>query len=128
MFAVVYGQHLFATGVANTCPGVLFPVFVMSFDMLVQLAHFLEGFSADFTPERPMKVLNSTHCLYASIVELPEVLDGISSGLVCQLVVSEVMPFGIRLVAQIAGEPRLVSMVEKHVLAQQSLAEEHVRT
>ena len=45
-----------------------------------------------------------------------------------QLVVSEVMPFGVRLVAKVAGEPRLVSMVEKHVLAQQSLAEKHVRT
>ena len=62
------------------------------------------------------------------LVELPEVLDSISSGLVSQLVVSEVMPFGVRLVAEVAGEPRLVSMVEKHVLAQQSLAEKHVRT
>ena len=63
-----------------------------------------------------------------SLVELPEVLDSISSGLVSQLVVSEVMPFGVRLVAQVASEPRLVGMVEEHVLAQQSLAEEHVRT
>ena len=59
---------------------------------------------------------------------LPKVFDGVSARLMGKLVVPEVVPFGIRLVTQVTGKPRLICVVKHHVFAEEPLTKEHVRT
>ena len=52
MFAVINCQDFLAAGVANSSPRVLLSVFVVGFNMLVQLAQLLERLAAHFTPAK----------------------------------------------------------------------------